>query len=100
MWWGAAQIRWSAAYDQVEEGDPTDPSDGDADDVRLTVPGDDDGSLPGYGVLDLKAGWHNTDQTQSYQVMIENVFNKTYREIGSGTDSAGFNVVLSGTLKF
>lgn len=99
-WWGAAQVRWSDAYDDVAEGDPSDPSDGDAADVRLTVPGNDDGSLPGFAVLDLKAGWSNEDKSQSYQVMLENVFNKTYREIGSGNDSAGLNLVLSARLTF
>ncbi len=99
-WWGAAQVRWSDAYDNVDEGDPSDPTDGDADDVRLTIAGDDDGSMPGFAVLDLKAGWTNADKTQSYQVMLENVFNKTYREVGSGTDSAGLNLVLSGLVKF
>ena len=25
-WWGAVQLRWSDAYDEVEEGDPSDPN--------------------------------------------------------------------------
>ena len=76
------------------------PTDGDADDVRLTIPGDDDGSMPGFGVVDIKGGWTNESGTQTYQAMIENIGNKTYREIGSGTDSAGFNLVLSAQMKF
>ncbi|NRA37999.1 MAG: TonB-dependent receptor [Planctomycetes bacterium] len=92
QWWTATQIRWSDAYSDVAVSD--------AGDLRLTVPGNPNGSLPGYAVFDIKAGWSNADETQTYNLALENIGNKTYRDIGSGADATGFNLVLAAKLKF
>jgi outer membrane receptor protein involved in Fe transport len=85
--WGLLQVRYSLPYDETAPRDPGD--------VRLTVAGDDDGAMPGYAVLDLRGGWENLDQTRFVTVTLENVFNHTYREPGSGLDYPGRNVVVS-----
>ncbi len=93
-WWTKAQVRFSDKYGQ---GDVT--AD-DATDVRLTVPGYADGTVPGFGVFDLVAGWTNNEETRWLTLTLENLADKTYRQLGSGVDAPGFNVVLAGGLRF
>ena len=95
-WWSRAQVRWHDAYDNIA----TDPSDPDSSDIRLTVAGAADGSMPGYGIFDIAAGWQSDDRRRAVTFIIENVFNRTYREPGSGTDGAGRNLVLSSAVRF
>ena len=93
-WWTKAQVRFHDAYDS---GDVTFD---DADDVRLTVPGNKDGTLPGFGVVDLACGWINTAGDRWLTLTLENLADKTYRQLGSGADASGFNVVLAGGMRF
>lgn len=95
-WWGQAQVRWHDSYDDVAR----DPSDSDANDRRLTVAGSADGSMPGYGVLDLQLGWKSEDGLLSLSFFVENVLDKTYREVGSGADGPGRNIGLSASIRF
>lgn len=81
------QARWHDAYDDVA----TSPTDSDANDVRLTVPGYSDGSMPGYAVVDLRIDWP-LGKDRAMALGMENLLNKTYREPGSGTDGAGRNL--------
>ncbi len=84
-WWLQVQTRWHAAYDDVA----THPSDADADDIRMTVAGNPDGSMPGYAVIDLMCGWQSDDGNRRVGLFVENLADKTYREPGSGTDGVG-----------
>ena len=87
-WWGLVQCRWHDTYDDVAE----DPSDPDSSDIRLTVAGDPDGSMPGYGVVDLQLGWRSEDRKFDVGIFVENILDKTYREPGSGVDGPGRNI--------
>jgi hypothetical protein len=49
--------RWHDAYDKVAAH----PGSADADDIRLTVAGKPDGSMPGYSVGDILCGWQSDD---------------------------------------
>lgn len=91
-WWVQPQLRWHDAYDEVSPSD--------AGDVRLTSAGNPDGSMPGYGVFDIAAGWASDDGHRQVALTMENLGNKTYREPGSAVDGAGFNVGLSGGVRF
>ncbi len=93
-WWTKVQTRFHDAYDE------DDLASGDSGDVRLTVPGNDDGTVPGYAVVDLAGGWINDDGNRWLTMTLENLADKTYRQLGSGADASGFNVVLSGGLRF
>ena len=95
-WWTRAQIRWHDDYDDIAE----DPSDPDADDIRMTVAGSPDGSMPGYGVLDLQGGWRRDDGMVDVMFFVENVFNRTYREPGSGLDGPGRNIGVAAGVRF
>ncbi|MDA3874255.1 MAG: TonB-dependent receptor [Kiritimatiellae bacterium] len=95
-WWGLAQVRWHEAYDDVS----THPSSSDADDIRLTVAGNPDGSLPGYAVVDLMVGWRSDSRNRELAVYLENLADKTYREPGSGVDGVGLSLGVSGKVRF
>ena len=84
-WWVHVQTRWHADYDKVA----THPSDADADDVRMTLAGNPDGSMPGYAVYDILGGWRSPDGNRHIGLFVENLADKTYREPGSGTDGVG-----------
>lgn len=100
-WWGLVQLRWHDTYDDVSKGSPDDPDDsGDADDIRLTVAGNPDGSMPGYGVIDLMVGWNSDDGNRSVSLFVENVGDKTYREPGSGVDGVGRNFGVTASVRF
>ncbi len=94
-WWGLARVRWHDDYDDVA----THPSDADADDIRLTIAGDPDGSMPGYSVLDLVCGWRSSDGNREISFFIENVGDDTYREPGSGVDGVGRSVGVSASVR-
>lgn len=87
-WWGQLQLRWHDDYNDVARH----PSDSDADDIRLTIAGDPDGSMPGYGVVDIMGGWVSDDGKRRIGLFIENVADETYREPGSGVDGVGRNI--------
>ena len=91
-WWGMLRTRWHDAYDDVAATD--------AGDVRLTVPGNPDGSLPGYGVLDLIVGWNSEDGRRRINFFIENLGDKTYREPGSGADGVGRNFGMAANVRY
>ena len=94
--WVLIQVRWHDEYDDVA----THPGDSDANDVRLTVAGDPDGSMPGYGVVDIIAGWRNDVGTKYINLFVENTGDKTYREPGSGADGVGLNFGLTAGVRF
>lgn len=87
-WWGLTQVRWHDEYDDVA----VHPADADADDVRLTIAGDSDGSMPGYAVTDVMLGWQTDDKLRRVGFFVENIADKTYREPGSGTDGVGRSI--------
>ncbi len=91
-WYALAQVRWADAYDE--------PSPGDAGDVRMTVAGDASGAMPGWAVFDLKAGISEPGGAWRFDVGAENIGNITYRQVGSGADGAGLNLVAGGELRF
>lgn len=93
-WSGLLQVRWHDAYDDVA----THPSDSDANDVRLTVAGNPDGSMPGYAITDLVFGW--AGERASVRLFVENLADKTYREPGSGVDGVGRNYGVTATVRF
>ncbi len=95
-WWGLFQVRFHDAYDDVA----TDPSDPDSGDIRLTVAGSPDGSMPGYGVCDFQLGWRSEDGRRDLTFFVENLFDKTYREPGSGVDGPGRNVGVAAGIRF
>ena len=95
-WWGLAQVRWHDDYDDVAR----DPSDPDSGDIRLTVAGSADGSMPGYGVFDMQFGWRSDDGKRDVVLFVENVFDRTYREPGSGVDGAGRNFGIHAGIRF
>ncbi len=84
-WWGLVQTRWHDDYDDVA----THPSNADADDVRLTIAGNPDGSMPGYAILDISCGWRSDDGLRHIGLFVENLADETYREPGSGADGVG-----------
>ncbi len=92
-WWAKAQLRFHDSYDEgdIAKGDETD--------VRLTVPGNSDGSVPGFGIFDIVAGWTN-NEGRWLTLTLENLGNTNYRQLGSGSDAPGFNVVLAGGIRF
>lgn len=65
-----------------------------AGDVRFT-PGD----APGYALFGLRAGWY-PNSNLSFNLTIENLGNRSYQEMGSGTFGAGTNVALSGEIRW
>jgi hemoglobin/transferrin/lactoferrin receptor protein len=95
-WWGLVQVRWHDDYDDVA----TDPGDSDASDIRLTVAGNPDGSMPGYEIVDLLCGWERDDGNVHLTFFIENLADETYREPGSGTDGTGRSFGISGGVRF
>lgn len=89
-WWGMFQARYQAGYDDVTAGD--------AGDTRHTTFAAKDGpagAMPGFVVWDALVGY--ADPRGKYQATagFENLFDHSYRPVGSGTDGAGFNAVLS-----
>lgn len=95
-WWALCQLRWHDAYDDLARHS----SDSDAADVRLTMAGEPDGSVPGYATFDLLCGWQSDDGRRSVSLFIENLADTTYREPGSGADAVGRNFGLSAGVRF
>jgi hemoglobin/transferrin/lactoferrin receptor protein len=90
-WYVTCQTRWSMAYKE--------PAPGDATDVRHTTFGSADGGMPGYAVLDLKAGYR-WNKTVRLDGALENLLNHSYREVGSGIDGAGLSGVVRVTARY
>lgn len=100
-WWGLLQVRWHDNYNDISKGSPDNSDDnGDGDDIRLTIAGNPDGSMPGYGVVDLMVGWQSDDGNRSISVFVENVADTTYREVGSGVDGVGRNFGLTASIRY
>lgn len=93
-WWTRVQLRFHDAYDA------DDIASDDATDVRLTIPGYADGTVPGFGVVDVAAGWASDAGNRWVSLTLENLGDKTYRPLGSGADAPGFNIVLAGGMRF
>ncbi len=93
-WWTKVQTRFHDAYDE------DDITADDAADVRLTVPGDEDGTVPGFAVVDLSGGWVDVNGDRWVTLTLENLADKTYRQLGSGADAPGMNLVLAGGMRF
>ena len=91
-YWALLQMRWHDDYDKVASDD--------GGDVRLTVAGNPDGSMPGYDVCDVVVGWESEDGKISYSLFLENLADETYREIGSSVDGVGRNVGMTAGLRF
>lgn len=89
-WYVLGQVRWADRYDEVAPGD--------ANDVRMTVAGDGTGRMPGWAVCDLKAGV--SGKAWRADVGAENLGDITYRQVGSGADGTGLNLVASGQVRF
>ena len=87
-WWGLTQVRWHDDYDDVARH----PGDADADDIRLTVAGNPDGSMDGYAVVDAMCGWQSDDGDRRLGFFVENIADETYREPGSGVDGVGRSI--------
>ncbi|TVR13900.1 MAG: TonB-dependent receptor [Planctomycetota bacterium] len=91
-WWLRPQVRWHARYRRTASSD--------ANDRRMTMVGDNDGSMPGYAVYDVSVGWQGDDGNRWIQASLENIGNHSYREPGSSVDGPGLNVGLAGGLRF
>lgn len=61
----------------------------DASDTQRIPPG----GTPGYGVINIKAGYHISDNLTA-NLTLENITDKDYRIHGSGQNEAGQNVIL------
>jgi outer membrane receptor protein involved in Fe transport len=95
VWYVTSQVRWSGAYKEVNPGD--------AADVRHTTFGSADGvpgAMPGYAVLDLKAGWRSPRNGLRVDAAAENLSNVSYREVGSGIDGSGLAGVIRVTARY
>ena len=95
-WWGMLQLRWHDDYDDVA----THPSDSDADDIRMTVAGNPDSSMPGYAVFDIIGGWRSDDGRREVSLFVENLADETYREPGSGVDGVGRSIGIETGIRF
>jgi len=93
---GTFQARWHDAYDKVASWS----GDSDSSDIRLTVAGDATGAMPGYAVFDLRMDWPYRNGKTRLGFGLENLFNKSYREPGSGADGAGRNLFVEASLKY
>jgi outer membrane receptor protein involved in Fe transport len=94
-WWAMVRTRWSDRYDEVGTGD--------AGDTRHTTAPSSigiPGAMPGYAVVDVVGGWRSANGKYHVEAGIENIANATYRDVGSGTDGAGINGVLSAGARF
>ena len=94
VWYVTFQTRWSMAYKEVNVGD--------GQDVRHTTfqaKDRDPGAMPGYAVLDFKAGWA-PNRSLRVDAAVENLLDHTYREVGSGIDGAGLAGVLRVTARY
>lgn len=90
--WALLQMRWHDDYHKVSADD--------RGDVRLTVVGNPDGSMPGYEVFDFMVGWESEDGKISFTLFVENMANETYREIGNSVDGVGRNVGMTARLRY
>jgi outer membrane receptor protein involved in Fe transport len=91
-WWALLQTRWHDEYDDVANDD--------SGDVRLTVAGDPDGSMPGYAAVDFLIGWQSDDGNRSVSLYVENIGDTTYREPGSGADGVGRNFGITASVRY
>lgn len=72
--------------DQINPGSVSDP--------RFT-PGD----APGYVTFGLRAGWYPSRHVK-FNLNIQNIGNRSYHPMGSGTFGTGTNVILSGEIRW
>jgi hemoglobin/transferrin/lactoferrin receptor protein len=86
-WWIEGIVQMAAKADRLSPSDM-------ADTQRIPP-----GGTPGYAVVHLRAGW-NFDPRTRLVLGLENLFDKSYRIHGSGSNMPGFNVVASLTKDF
>jgi hemoglobin/transferrin/lactoferrin receptor protein len=85
---------WVEIYARMAaEADHLSPAD--EEDTQRIPPG----GTPGYGVVNLLFGW-NVSEKAHLVAGIENLFDKSYRVHGSGSNMPGFNALVSFTLRF
>lgn len=94
-WWALTQVRWADRYDEYGSNDSRDTRH-----TTFKAMGDPLGTMPGYAVLDIKAGWSLPKERFWVVAAIENALNHTYRQVGSGVDGPGINAVLSAGARF
>ena len=89
------ESRWwvEGVVQRADRADRPPPSD-QADTQRIPP-----GGTPGYGVVHLRGGYDLDGKTR-LMLALENLFDKSYRIHGSGTNMPGFNVVASVTKDF
>lgn len=93
-WWAKTQVRFHDRYDS------DDINSGDSGDVRLTVPGRPNGTVPGFAVFDISVGWRSDDRNRWVSLNVENIGDRTYRPLGSGADAPGLNFGLVAGVRF
>jgi outer membrane receptor protein involved in Fe transport len=94
-WWALSQMRWQDAYDEPGRSDALDTRH-----LTFEAKGNASGAMPGYAVLDLKAGWSLPHERFFVIAAIENILNHSYRPVGSGVDGPGINAVLTAGARF
>jgi hemoglobin/transferrin/lactoferrin receptor protein len=85
--WFEAYILMAAAADHLSPGD-------EGDTQRIPP-----GGTPGYAVVNLLLGWSFSPKA-NVVMGIENLFDKSYRVHGSGSNMPGLNALVSFTLDF
>jgi outer membrane receptor protein involved in Fe transport len=83
--YGAFGLRWALAQDRLAPSDLSDPR----------IP---DGGTPGYGVLDLRAGYRYAAYLRVH-VVLENLLDTAYRVHGSSVNGPGRGLTLGAALR-
>lgn len=89
MWGGAYLEPYMTIVGQQDQYAPAAAGD------RRFTPGD----APGYVLFGLRAGWHPSKHVK-LNLNIQNLGNRTYHPMGSGTFGPGTNVVLTGEIRW
>ncbi|PHR92581.1 MAG: hypothetical protein COA69_07020 [Robiginitomaculum sp.] len=85
--WARAELTLAGKADKLSTGDKEDTQ-------RIPV-----GGTPGYALLNLKSGWHLSDNLQ-LTLSLNNVLNEAYRTHGSGSNEPGRHVMTGFSLSF
>jgi outer membrane receptor protein involved in Fe transport len=56
-------------------------------------------SNPGFGIFSLRGGYRLSEKSRIV-VILENVFDRNYRTMGSGVDGPGFNLMVRHSVTF
>ena len=89
-WWTMARARFQAGYNHVNPADG-----GDTRHTTFAAKDGPAGAMPGFVVYDVLVGYQEPSGKYSMTGSIENCFDRSYRPVGSGTDGAGLNAVVS-----